>query len=416
MKPYGLVLAGGGAKGAYQIGAWKALRELHIPIEAITGVSIGAINGALIAEGDYEKALELWTNVEVKSGINLQTELKEPENLFSISNMPLILGEMFRNGGVDVTPARNLIGSYVQEDKVRASGIPLGIVTFQVSGFKPVEIFLDEIPEGELLDYLMLSARFPGLHNDSPDGERYLDGGVYDNAPIDLLRKRGYNRMIVVDISGMKGVGHRPDFTNCQLVYIRPNDPKELGESFEFDKSMVEMRMTMGYLDTMKAFGHYMGKAYYFKPKEYRRMLEKYGYNTLPELEELAEELELPRVRVYTERQFMRALLKEGTEKAALLERAGLTQTLLRVAQPILDKASEEFLQKFKKNKPKKEEKKPKKEEKNTRTSRKSRFPLAEEALKQFAEEMEAEKEARKQKKTQAAKAAQSLDSTENSK
>ncbi len=406
MKPYGLVLAGGGAKGAYQIGAWKAMRELHIPIEAITGVSIGAINGALIAEGDYEKALELWTNVEVKSGVNLQTELKEPENLFSISNMPLILTEMLRNGGVDVTPARNLIGSYVHEDKVRASGIPLGIVTFQVSGFKPVEVFLDEIPEGELLDYLMLSARFPGLHNDSPDGERYLDGGIYDNAPVDFLRRRGYNRLIVVDISGMKGVGHRADFSNAEFVYIRPHDPKELGESFEFDKSMVEMRMEMGYLDTMKAFGHYMGKAYYFKPKEYRRMLEKYGYNTLPELEALAEELEIPRVRVYTERQFMRALLKEAKEKATLLERAGLTQTLLRVAQPILDKASEELLQKFKKTKTKKEEKKGKKEErkgkkeeKTAKSPRKSRYPLADEALKQFSEEMELEKQLRKEKK-----------------
>lgn len=52
MKPYGLILAGGGAKGAYQIGAWKAMRELDIEFEAIAGASIGAINGAMIAQGD----------------------------------------------------------------------------------------------------------------------------------------------------------------------------------------------------------------------------------------------------------------------------------------------------------------------------------------------------------------------------
>ena len=55
MNNYGLVLAGGGAKGAYQMGAWKALREMNISFDAIAGVSIGSINGALIAAGDFEK-------------------------------------------------------------------------------------------------------------------------------------------------------------------------------------------------------------------------------------------------------------------------------------------------------------------------------------------------------------------------
>ena len=237
MKPYGLVLAGGGAKGAYQIGAWKAMRELGITFCAVTGVSIGAINGALIAQGDYDRALELWSRAE------------------SFSNLPQIFREMVKNGGVDVSPARNLIAAYIDEEKVRASGIPLGLVTFQVSSFKPVELFLDELDDGRLIDYLMLSARFPGLQSDSPDGARYLDGGVYDNAPVGLLRKRGCNRFVVVDISSMKGMGHRPELSCAEIVYIRPNDPKELGESFEFDTDMNEMRMKMGYLDARKAFG-----------------------------------------------------------------------------------------------------------------------------------------------------------------
>ena len=56
MKKYGLVLAGGGGKGAYQIGAWKAMREMGIEFESIAGVSIGGINGAFIAADDYDKA------------------------------------------------------------------------------------------------------------------------------------------------------------------------------------------------------------------------------------------------------------------------------------------------------------------------------------------------------------------------
>ena len=357
MKPYGLILAGGGAKGAYQIGAWRALRELGITFEAIAGVSIGAINGALIAQGDYDRAVELWSNAEVTSGIHIEAELHDSENLFSFSNLPQIFMEIIRNGGVDVTPARNLIAEYIDEEKVRNSGIPLGLVTFQLSSMKPVEVFLDEIQDGLLVDYLMLSARVPGLHNQSPDGAKYLDGGIYDNAPIGMLRDRGINRFVVVDISGMKGVGHKDDFSCAEFVYIRPNDPKELGEAFEFDSSMNDMRMQMGYLDTKKAFGLLSGNRYYFRPKEYKLMQEKYGYRVLNELEEYAAECGLERLTVYTHRQFMRALLtahdaetqeKENEPEGELEE---ITRSLLKAAQPLLEKAPEELVRKIRRKK-----------------------------------------------------------------
>ena len=360
MKPYGLILAGGGAKGAYQIGAWRALRELGITFEAISGVSIGAINGALIAQGDYDRAVELWSNAEVTSGIHIEAELHDSENLFSFSNLPQIFMEIIRNGGVDVTPARNLIAEYIDEEKVRNSGIPLGLVTFQLSSMKPVEVFLDEIQDGLLVDYLMLSARVPGLHNQSPDGAKYLDGGIYDNAPIGMLRDRGINRFVVVDISGMKGVGHKDDFSCAEFVYIRPNDPKELGEAFEFDSSMNDMRMQMGYLDTKKAFDLLSGKRYYFRPKEYKLMQAKYGYRVLNELEEYAAECGLERLTVYTHRQFMRALLtahdaetqeKENEPEGELEE---ITRSLLKAAQPLLEKAPEELVRKIRRKKRKK--------------------------------------------------------------
>lgn len=344
MRPYGLILAGGGAKGAYQIGAWKAMRELGVPIEAIAGVSIGAINGALIAQGDYERTVELWNSVEVKDGINLNVELKAPDNLFSFSNLPQIFYEVIRNGGVDVTPARDLIARYVDEDKVRASGIPVGLVTFQLSSLKPVELFIEDMQEGMLIDYLMLSARFPGLHNQSPDGSKYLDGGVYDNAPIGMLRKRGINRFIVVDISSMKGVGHKTDLSCADIIYIRPNDPKELGESFEFEPSMTEFRMKMGYLDAKKAFGKLNGQNYYFQPKEYKLMQQKYGYQACFELEQLAAERGVERLTVYTHRQFMRALLAAEdlsvpvSEAEQNSEHETLAETILKVPGEIVRK------------------------------------------------------------------------------
>lgn len=108
------------------------------------------------------------------------------------------------------------------------------------------------MPEGELIDYLMASARVPGLNRQGPKDGKFLDGGVYDNTPIGILRKRGINRLIVVDISGIKGIGHKEALSCANIVYIRPFDAKELGESFEFDKEATERRIKMGYLDAKR--------------------------------------------------------------------------------------------------------------------------------------------------------------------
>ncbi len=263
---------------------------------------------------------------------------------------------MIKNGGVDVTPARDLIAHYVDEPAVRASKIPLGMVTFQLSSMKPVEVFLDEIEDGRLIDYLMLSARFPGLQNESPDGAKYLDGGVYDNAPVGMLRKRGINRFIVVDISNMKGVGHKTDFSCADIIYIRPNDPKELGEAFEFDKSMTEMRMQMGYLDAKKAFGVLGGQKYYFQPKEYKKMQALYGYQACTQLEDLALECGVERLEVYTHNRFMRRLLSVQNAPAtnADSELEGFADSLLQKAQPILEKVPEELVRKIRRPRKKK--------------------------------------------------------------
>ncbi|MEI3356614.1 MAG: patatin-like phospholipase family protein [Clostridia bacterium] len=63
MTKLGLVLSGGGSKGAYQIGVYRALRKLGKRPEIVTGTSIGAVNGLLIVQGDLYKAAKLWKNM-----------------------------------------------------------------------------------------------------------------------------------------------------------------------------------------------------------------------------------------------------------------------------------------------------------------------------------------------------------------
>ena len=62
----GLALEGGGAKGAYEIGAYRALTELGYRFDVICGVSIGAINAALLAQGDCDRAAEFWETMSIR--------------------------------------------------------------------------------------------------------------------------------------------------------------------------------------------------------------------------------------------------------------------------------------------------------------------------------------------------------------
>lgn len=316
MKSYGLILAGGGGKGAYQIGAWKAMRELGVKFSAIAGVSIGSINGALIASNSFDEAMKMWSNATIDKGVKIEEELKDADNLFSAKNYPVLLKEILKKGGIDASPTRDFLSQFINEDKVRSSKIPLGIVTYQLSSMNPLELFVEDIPQGELIDYLLASSKFPGVSRIGPEGEHFLDGGVYDNAPVNVLKKRGYNCLVVVDISSIKGYAHEQNFSCTQVVYIRPYEPDELGAAFDFSPEMIEKRMMMGYLDAKKSFGKYAGSIYYFKPITFKSMIKRYGCDAVAELERLAYTLELPRLKVYKENEFMKSLKALYIEKS----------------------------------------------------------------------------------------------------
>lgn len=94
-KEYGLVLAGGGTKGAYEVGVWKALKELKINVKAISGTSIGAINAALILQDDFDKMLELYENIQIDDILELDKQLDSNKNIFNIKNISKLAMEYF---------------------------------------------------------------------------------------------------------------------------------------------------------------------------------------------------------------------------------------------------------------------------------------------------------------------------------
>lgn len=103
-----IVLSGGGARGAYEIGVWKALRKLHIKYDIVTGTSIGALNGALMTQNTYFKARKIWNSVDYSTIIDKKIET------------PVIktyVKGFINDGGIDTKKLEKLIIQNINESR-----------------------------------------------------------------------------------------------------------------------------------------------------------------------------------------------------------------------------------------------------------------------------------------------------------
>lgn len=303
---YGLVLAGGGAKGIYQIGAWRAIRELDIPISCVVGTSVGAMNGAMVACGQYEGAVALWENMSIEKGFALPEPLRVPDRLFSLKNADILLKELWRNGGLDISPIRRELEALVDEQPLRDSPVEFGLVTFELSRRQPRHLFRDQIPKGKLMDYIMASSAYPGLKQPEIYGHKFLDGGVVDNVPVKMMMRRHPDNIIVVNIGD---VGLPKDIDpKRNIVYVKPLE--SLGTAFEFQPETARTKMDMGWYDTMKAFGKFSGEWMYFPNEEYQRLRDELGENVVKGLEHAARLYGMDKLRVCTAEDFVRELME----------------------------------------------------------------------------------------------------------
>lgn len=261
---YGLALEGGGAKGAFHMGAVKALREHGLEFGAVAGTSIGALNGAIIAQGDFELGYKWWQQMDTTllfdiEKAHIENYMNKHVSYATIKSLIAIARDIISNRGLDTEKIRELLGDIIDEEKIRKSKTELGIVTVSVSDFKPLELFKDDIPSGKLLDYLMASANFPAFKLKPLDGKYYIDGGFYDNCPVNLLGRKGYKKVIAIRTFGI-GRTRKVD-SDIDVLSIIPS--KDLGKILVFDKDTIEENLKMGYCDAMRALRNLKGDSYY---------------------------------------------------------------------------------------------------------------------------------------------------------
>lgn len=268
-REYGLVLEGGGAKGAYQIGAWKALREAGVKIKGVAGVSVGSLNGALICMDDLERAEEIWKNIEYSHvmAVNDDTIKALKDRDFKNLNIPGLLSsglQIVKDGGFDIAPLKNLIEEVVgDEEKLRNSERELFAVTYSVSDRKELAVDIRNGEAGTIKDMLLASAYFLAFKNEKLGGKRYMDGGGVNNVPVNVLLEHGYEDIIVIRIYGLgydkERVTEIPE--GIRVYHIAPR--QDLGGILEFDKKHTRKNMTLGYFDAKRFLYGLCGRIYY---------------------------------------------------------------------------------------------------------------------------------------------------------
>jgi len=284
-----LVLSGGGAKGMYHIGVWEALVELDFEIQALIGNSVGALVAGFIAQGDMDIAHSVLKDLNVGKVVDIPKEFVDKGkfnlNENNLKKLTKLQQSIFQKKGLDTTPLRKLLEENLSEKKIRKSGIDIGVATYQINKMKAREIFIEDIPEGELISYLMASATIPGFKVTKIGDDSFIDGGVYNNIPLNMARDRGYRNIIVIDIAGI-GMTKKLEVEDITITYIK--NKSQLGGMLDFDKEAMQGLRDLGYRDTLRVFGKLHGVSYYLNPgdKTYKGLLKQYqndGLSNIPD-------------------------------------------------------------------------------------------------------------------------------------
>ena len=231
----------------------------------MTGTSIGSLNGALYAQGDYAKAEKLWYSVTPQQVVDIETD--DPKT----AERDIIFKSLL--GGVSTKPLEELLQEHLDETSIRQSPIRLGIVTVGLANMNANYLPIDKIESGFLHKSLLASSTvYPAFKPVKIHEKYYIDGGFQDNLPINLAINMGAEEIFAVDL---KAIGLKKKTKNKQvkITILRPSRP--LGSILLFDPEIAKRNAQLGYLDTLRLHGKLSGRHIYFKARDFKRNISK---------------------------------------------------------------------------------------------------------------------------------------------
>lgn len=260
-EKWALTLAGGGAKGAYQFGVWKALREMQLEknLVAVSGSSVGALNAALISLNEFEDAGTIWTSIIPKQflSINFDTIIGPLDTLVKRT---LTDGLCSRDGLISI------IDNYLNLAELKTARIPAYVCVSHYPSDcieclnekpEPEYISLNEVDAHDARQLLLASSAMPYVYPPELIHDKvYRDGGLSDNVPVFPMTTVGADKLIVVKLEPDDKVDTSLYSKFSEVVEIVPS--REIGDlldgTLEFSSRNVDFRVLLGYYDTLRTF------------------------------------------------------------------------------------------------------------------------------------------------------------------
>ena len=257
-RDFGLVFGGGGGKGSYQIGVWKALRFLKMDswIKAISSDSIGTLNAVLFLNGDYQKAEDAWYNIRPVQFLDIT-----PEGVCSRDGLIKILNEIIDLKKVSESP----IKTYTTLAKRSPATDSYAVISRLFSSRDDLDIegeyvTLNGKTPDELLQLLLAATAMPFVYDPvTINGVQYRDGGIYDNLPLRPLIEDDIKHLILVSLTPSYEYDLMCASRADTIILITPS--QEIGAlltgTLDFDGRNAAYRLNLGFYDTLRAFEYY---------------------------------------------------------------------------------------------------------------------------------------------------------------
>lgn len=270
MKKLGLVFAGGGGRGAYQIGVWKALRETGLDnyITSVSGTSVGGLNAALFLQNDLDKAQSVWDSISMRKILTPKFDSNQGFSrlsLFERDGLKKIIDENLDMGCFD-NSEYNCWMTCLNEDKHPSQSeyeevyaLPDGTKGVRKYVDGPREYFNMKFYDDEQRKQILLATSamqfiFP---KEGIDGQKFGDGGADflggDNVPVKPVYEIDKcSPILIVHLRNMGKLVDRDKFPNAALFEIFPKE--DLGGTFSFTAEEARGKIRQGYEDTYALF------------------------------------------------------------------------------------------------------------------------------------------------------------------
>lgn len=271
----GLVLSGGGAKGAYEVGVFKAMRDLYIDknISVISGTSIGTINGLMFCMDDTNVVESSWASVNYSRFI-LNEDSERNKNITDrikrvCTGEKATIETLFaREGDIGLlsqSGVRQFIEEYINLNIIKKCSRTVYACAYNIGLERPEYFKLNEYGNDEAVDIILASCAIPFIFKPIKiNGYKYADGGINnpkyakknaDNVPIKPIINHNCDLIIVIYLSHRYKVDKKY-FKNNNIIEIYPSNHLETIQgmgTLNLNQSKLSDRIELGYRDGLVA-------------------------------------------------------------------------------------------------------------------------------------------------------------------